>query len=108
MQTKLKLIEIGDMGSQIFEISHQVLSGEEINIDLLVGLIKPPLKSKGKGSLETPINSNGSYREQIKGTMEEIVGLKEVVKEIHERFKKDINEIYEVYVKKCGENCNLQ
>ncbi len=38
MQNRIKLMEIGDMGLQIFDISKQILSGEEINIDLLVGL----------------------------------------------------------------------
>ena len=98
-------MEIGDMGLQIFDISKQILSGEEINIDLLVGLIKPSQKSKQK-KLEN-IGKN-SISEQIKETFVEISQMKENIMDIYEKFKGNINEIYDVYVKKCGENCNIQ
>ncbi len=34
--------------------------------------------------------------------------MKENIIEIYDKFKGNINEIYDVYVKKCGENCNIQ
>jgi len=105
MQVRLKLIEIGDMGSQIFEISRQILSGEEINIDLLVGLVKPSMKNKPKKQ-ENIINNNS--HDAMKENFEDLGTLKGLVFEIYDKFKRNINEIYEVYVKKCGENCNIQ
>lgn len=100
---RLKISEIGEIGSQIFEISRQILSGEEINIDLLVGLIKPNSKLKSKKNDQTLLGTNN-----IKATFDEISNMKELVIEVYDKFKANINEIYEVYVKKCGENCNIQ
>ena len=92
------------MGTQIFDISHQMLSGEEINIDLLVGLIKPNIKQK----LKKYENSTNNNADMLKNSFEEISQLREIILEIYDKFKKNINEIYDVYVKKCGENCNIQ
>lgn len=105
MQYRIKISEIRDIGEQIFEISRQILSGEEINIDLLVGLIKPNSKPKPKKNIETAPNSSSS---NFKATLEEINTMKEQISSVYDKFKADINEIYEVYVKKCGENCNIQ
>lgn len=90
------------MGSQVFEISRQVLSGEEVNIDLLVGLVKPTNKNKKKQEM------NNGTMDSVKGYFEDLGILKGLVGEVFEKFKRNINEMYEVYVKKCGENCNIQ
>lgn len=90
------------MGSQVFEISRQVLSGEEVNIDLLVGLVKPTNKNKKKQEI------NNGTMDSVKGYFEDLGVLKGLVGEVFEKFKRNINEMYEVYVKKCGENCNIQ
>ena len=90
------------MGSQVFEISRQVLSGEEVNIDLLVGLVKPTNKNKKKQEM------NNGTMDSVKGYFEDLGTLKGLVGEVFEKFKRNINEMYEVYVKKCGENCNIQ
>ena len=67
----------------------------------MVGLVKPTAKNKKK-------NEPTGSLESVKGCFEDLGTLKMLVGEVFEKFKRNINEMYEVYVKKCGENCNIQ
>ena len=51
---------------------------------------------------------NNGTMDSVKGYFEDLGILKGLVGEVFEKFKRNINEMYEVYVKKCGENCNIQ
>jgi hypothetical protein len=85
--------EIKELSKSFFEIARRLIKNEEINLDLLFNFRKMDL-------------TNNPMKKQ--DLIKNLFNYKEIIAHLNEQFKQHNDSVYDLYARKCGEECNIQ